>query len=326
MGNRQHLAKEREFLRSHSIDDTHFKRYNVKPLDHWDQASIDRINNLEHGDNTVHSHSNTFQPVSFDAEFAKFTDECEAWKNDSSVLFWKKYDVDFKVVRRQKSGLCFMHAPVVLQHYLVSIHNCSKNKHKHNESNMIDMASYIKQFWRGDRLFKYIAMDSGGSATKFLDEINVGTEGFSVDSQLFPLPLNPRFLDFCRKLLSFLEHKPVLVSSFTVYDSFYSSTGGVSFIDLPHESENEVGGHAMVLIGGRIVKTDDGKEQFVFLLQNWWTDRYFIEVSADYLAAVKVILTFVESEITRIPTDFPRVQEVAFVETSADSSDRVGEM
>jgi hypothetical protein len=39
------------------------------------------------------------------------------------ILFWQMYDniQNLKVIRRQTSGLCFMHAPAVLQHYLCSI-------------------------------------------------------------------------------------------------------------------------------------------------------------------------------------------------------------
>lgn len=50
--------------------------------------------------------------------------------------------------------------------------------------------------------------------------------------------------------------------------------------------------HSMVLIGGRI----DDNDRTWLLLQNWWDDMQFIEVSVDYFKACKGELSFVEFE------------------------------
>eukprot|EP01038_Epipyxis_sp_PR26KG_P012560 gene12560-16845_t len=65
--------------------------------------------------------------------------------------------------------------------------------------------------------------------------------------------------------------------------------------------------------------------QYVFLLQNWWNNRYFIEVSAKYMADAGTMISFVDVDITEIPTDYPLVY-TSFAETSVDVSERMDEI
>jgi hypothetical protein len=82
--------------------------------------------------------------------------------------------------------------------------------------------------------------------------------------------------------------------------------------------------HAMVLVGHR---RSDGKD--VYLLQNWWEDKQFVEVSAEYLEACRATVTFVETPQTAIPEEFPATfAEFAETEVYLDKPDAypLGEM
>ena len=73
----------------------------------------------------------------------------------------------------------------------------------------------------------------------------------------------------------------------------------------------------MLLIGTR--KTDD--DEYFFLLQNWWEGRFFVEVSADYLYSSEATISFVEEDITEIPTAFACTNS-PYSETATDVSER----
>jgi hypothetical protein len=60
--------------------------------------------------------------------FTKFIRNHPEWNSENSFVVFRDHpNLSSKkhsyVERFQKSGLCFMHAPVVLQHYLVSMHS-----------------------------------------------------------------------------------------------------------------------------------------------------------------------------------------------------------
>lgn len=65
-------------------------------------------------------------------------------------------------------------------------------------------------------------------------------------------------------------------------------TGGTSFRDCngikSSVDEDILSRHAMLLIGYRYATPGNASTEVVFLLQNWWECRYFIEVSASYLS------------------------------------------
>lgn len=77
----------------------------------------------------------------------------------SFVLFRDHEDLKGKahalVERIQNSGLCYMHACVVVQHYLVAMNSESKIP-------MLDMAEYLKKYMPVDSLFEHIWKDRGG--------------------------------------------------------------------------------------------------------------------------------------------------------------------
>ena len=58
----------------------------------------------------------------------------------------------------------------------------------------------------------------------------------------------------------------------------------------------------MVLIGCR---TDEASGRKLYLLQNWWKNKQFVEVDAEYLKQCGVTMYFVETPQTCIPDIFP---------------------
>lgn len=252
--------------------------------------------------------------VTFDGEFLKFAEEYPDWKDPACVLFFSSYsDIDnLKVMRRQHSGLCCMHAPVVLQHYHVSI-----SKGRSACLATIDIASYIGKFMTSDDLWNYRMFGLFRNSVVLMTEINYHVENFNLIqyhiSKDFPLE------SICEMIMDRLKSLPALVSNFAVDYAF--ATAGTSFLSDTIYRTIE-GYHSMVMIGGR--KCPEHK--FVFLLQNWWDKRYFIEVSAKYVASGASIC-FVDPacEIRNIPDEYPVILD-HYAETDADVGETWNEM
>lgn len=58
---------------------------------------------------------------------------------------------------------------------------------------------------------------------------------------------------------------------------------------MPDGEESNVT-HSMLLIGGY---TETDTDTVHFLLQNWWEEKYFIQVTAEYLASTECQIAFV---------------------------------
>jgi hypothetical protein len=321
--------EEKDFFRRQSISE---KMYNERT---WTEEQHERLARLLNGD-MAHESSNidTEQDdgaicvsTTFEEAFAKFLESCPTWSAEGVVLFFNRYShvPNLKVLRRQRTGLCYMHAPVVLQHYLVSIYNSRHNFE--NNLKMIDVALFIAKHWKGQPLLRYLlgGEDSkGGGSIEFLKQINYHIEDFSYEPFIIldPIHFRSKVDEKCEYLMTRLIEVPMLVSNFEVDENF--ARGGISFLDqriLASKTEKPNGRHAMLLIGIR----RDQKYGWVFLLQNWWKTRFFIEVSAKYMSLSGAFIVEIYSEIPDIPKDFPVVY-ASYVETSADMSERMDEI
>jgi hypothetical protein len=314
-------ARENMFLRSRSVDESECDVQN------WTVPQRERLKRIMDGDNayslpdallityTDEVLGEVTDIIDFDGEFDKFHKKVghNAWQADASIIFFRRYPsiVGLKVLRRQLSGLCFMHAPVVLQHYLVAIETGATNVE------MIDVASYIGQFRKGSALLFHIKENFGGNAEQFMREINYHVN-LETDRVSIPDVSASYFSSICEDLMSYLTLKPALVSNFRVDDLFLTSED-CSFSTT--SDSRYIGNHAMVLIGMR--RCPDKK--FMFLLQNWWEKKFFIEVSASYMKNSDARITMFKSPIPRIPTNFPCVRAI-YAETSVDQCDHVDEM
>jgi hypothetical protein len=256
--------------------------------------------------------------TTFATEFASFCERHPSWKDEMCVLFWNSYPSieNLMVIRRQLSaGLCFMHAPVVLQHYLVSIKSETSSS---SDRKMINIASYIAQFRSGDALLRIVRDDKGVDSEAFLEEIYRSDPLFETSSSLINVR-SKYWRETAEDISEQLKVRPALVSNFKVDQSFYD--GGTSFLDPGAFNQQLVKGrHAMLLIGSRV----EG-DQMIFLLQNWWAGRYLIEVSASYLSRCGAVIVDVESSLTSVPDVFPTVG-VLYAETAIDCGETFHEM
>jgi hypothetical protein len=241
-----------------------------------------------------------------DSVFDDFVTKHKEWKaEDSFVVFRDHQNLKGKshalVERFQKSGLCYMHACVVVQHYLVAMNN-------DKEVPMLNMAEYLKKFMSGDRLYQHIWNNRGGDSLDFLENILKEKPGVDSIASRQTDTLRNDDLDILLK-----AYGPGLVSGFCVAKNF---TGD----DWKHLGKYKVekfeGRHAMVLVGYRIV---DGKKRY--LLQNWWKSKPYVEVDVDYLLSSKATIHFIKEkqlEMGDYPTNLEALVEC---ESGIDASE-----
>lgn len=228
--------------------------------------------------------------------FDAFVVQHPEWNvSNSFVVFRDHPDLKGKshalVERFQKSGLCYMHACVVVQHYLVAMNNDT-------EVPMLNMAEYLKKYMPGDSLYEHIWNNKGGDSFDFLE--NILKEKPKAGNIYHCSNLND--LDNMDELLR--QFGPGLVSGFHVAENFASP-------EWQHVGEYNVekfeGRHAMVLVGYRIV---DGKKRY--LLQNWWKTKPYVEVDVDYLLSSDAIIHFIKEkqiEMGDYPTNLEALVE-----------------
>lgn len=241
-----------------------------------------------------------------DSVFDDFVTKHKEWKADDSFVVFRDHE-NLKgkshalVERFQKSGLCYMHACVVVQHYLVAMNN-------DKEVPMLNMAEYLKKYMPGDRLYDHIWNNKGGDSWDFLKHILKEKPGIDDIVSRLSDSLRNDDLDILLK-----AYGPGLVAGFAVAKNF---TGD----DWQHlgkyEVEKHEGRHAMVLVGYRIV---DGKKRY--LLQNWWKSKPYVEVDVDYLRSSEATVHFItkkQSEMGAYPTNLEALVEC---ESGIDASE-----
>lgn len=206
------------------------------------------------------------------------------WEDPSNSFVCHRDDPDLKgtlVQRKQLSGLCYIHGPDVVQHYLVS-------KVLKEPAGMIDISKLIRHTFDSKDLGKYIFQDVGGSSQKMLEHILTPDSIVAAEAT--------RYVDKAR----LLEVGPLLVSGFKVYNDFFEGDAS----SLSGKPKGDFRGlHAMVLIG---VRVDDVSGVKKFLLQNWWPKKQFVEMDEIYLKCCGATLYYVETPQTHIPAAFPR--------------------
>ena len=222
----------------------------------------------------------------FDEEaslFDAFVAEHPEWGPENSFVVFRDHELlkdkqHAYVERVQLSGLCYMHAPVIVQHYLVAMHS-------HDAVPMLDMAVYLKMHMSAEALERHIWLNKGGDSKVFLEKILIQDPVPVFDSVSAKHDLES----------SLCQYGPCLVSGFKVETDFNSST----WQHIGKKKIVSTGLHAMVLVGFR--KQGNGIR---YLLQNWWKKKPFIEVDADYLESCGAIAHFVKTAQDRMG-EFP---------------------
>ncbi|KAI9330850.1 hypothetical protein BDR26DRAFT_922364 [Obelidium mucronatum] len=194
------------------------------------------------------------------------------------------------VERFQKSGHCYMHAPVVLQHYLVAMSTCDKTP-------ILDIAEFLKKNMSGSALYHHIWEGKGGDSLDFLKRI-LATKPDPADI----LHESNLILANLTELLKL--YGPGLISGFGVTASFNSNewrhVGKYKGMDF-------IGRHAMVLIGSR-----QEKDKTYYLMQNWWKKKAYVEVDAEYLLRSEATIHFIKEKQLKMgefPTSFEQLVE-----------------
>ena len=299
-----------------------------------DATGLNKLKHLMGGD-IIRNEKNYF------LEFSEnFTERCPEWKHenlhDESTLgakrirdsggvvnlFWSKYTFKEKeemlIIRKQQnSGPCYLHGPVVLEHYLVSIASGCKI------TSSIDVGKCNNFLLRGDKLANFLVNDEGGdSEDTLLNICNLS----HCDKKNFSIPdvidLPDVYIGICNRVLNYVADQPALVSQFKVHKDFQSSNL-VSFTGSP-DSGNEVIRHAMhcmVLVGAR----KSLKGEYFFLLQNWWDGKYFVEVTGEYMHNCGAMITFITEPVTRRDELMSIQCEALYAETCADARETIYE-
>ena len=246
--------------------------------------------------------------TTFRDEFEKFLKQATVpWKTATYFnpidrltyrsLFFEDEDIEkYMVIRRQRSGLCCLHASVVFQHYL----NCYRNGTANHTT--FDISSYIRGQLPVETKLKFLRTGAvGTNAYAFFKTITGVKEGSFVNFAPENVNDSRARLDFYKTYVlmffSNTDHRgPALISDFAQGETFSNKDEGkvtyegieTKFLSKDNGEKNK---HAMVVIGMYV--KEDGI--LWFLVQNWWKGSYFQEISAEYFMSCGGILRFLKN-------------------------------
>ncbi len=302
-------AEAEKFLTAHGVD-----LQRTGHPHYWTDDQRARLQRIQSGDQPIVVRPRDEGSNKFAIELERFLQR----RGRTAVhycFFWDSFagnPTRLQVLRCQTSGLCYMHAPVVLQHYLVTL----SNPDDEDPIGMIDVAQYIRNRWKGKKLEDYLLRNMGGNSMEFLREITNNPD-LNLDTFL----LNQRYhRDICQTICDQLQHQPALVSQFGVDAEFLNSQE--VFFHKPLDHGQFKGHHAMVMIGWRY---DAVAQEYCFVLQNWWNSRYFVEVTSSYLQSTGALVSFVGEPLRAIPNEFP-ISHLLYAETAMDSCEGLSEL
>ncbi len=177
------------------------------------------------------------------------------------------------------SGLCSIQGVAMLRHYLKVIYTplC--------QNTMLNATIYIRNKLSTDNLRRYFGGSRGlCSRTMLNDFLDEGSEVLEIPTE-------------CISRETFEKYGPGLLCMFEIYDDFYKE-GVLSYVGCP--MGRFIGYHCMVVLGVRM----EGQSR-MFLLQNWWRDKQFVEVSDEYLESMDCSICFVATPQTFVRDCLP---------------------
>jgi hypothetical protein len=219
--------------------------------------------------------------IPFEMSFVKFLHQNPAWNDEKETfVFFRdhpcvttKYGI--LIQRKQLSGNCFIHAPIVAHYYAMCM--------RYPEAKPVDIRAYILRHLDSDHLGKMITRCGGGSSRHIFKNL-IGEK-----ATLLITGFNAHQNDILENLKLYGVG---LVTGFQIERKFQKSE---SYSHSGRFSTDVIGSHAMVLVGFRIDET--GKE-FV-LLQNWWNNLQFVECDSEYFAASGATIYFCTGDISQ---------------------------
>ena len=223
------------------------------------------------------------------------------WDDPTSSYVFHRDDPDILpenrgqvlIQRVTEKAPSYMHAPVVLQHYLISKHSKSKV-----DPVILDMAKYIREIFTTKQLTRHFLYDEGMPSRSFMRSL----------LQRYSVATIVNFQDITADFLK--QHGPALLSGFPLCDGFGSDDGRLVYdlgdcdasadhplhpIPAPAHCAAGAGGgpgsdahqdpctvnHAMLIVG---VRGEGAARRF--LVQNWWRRLQFLELSLGYLESL----------------------------------------
>jgi hypothetical protein len=172
---------------------------------------------------------------------------------------------------------------------------------------MIDISKLIRDTFSARGLEKHIFDDEGGNSLDMLTSILEEDSVIASANRPYPEQLK--------------NYGPGLVSLFCVRDEFVDRS-----VHKHHgKPKGKIHGrHGMVMIGSA---TDPTTGKSVYLLQNFWKQKQFIEVDEDYLEYSGAKIHFVKTAQTKIPDTFAVDMEVyaeneQYVDDKGESSSK----
>lgn len=231
--------------------------------------------------------------------FTDFCNKCPDWADPAKSFVTFRDDVRLRETglreRVQLSGLCYMHAPTVLQSYLVS-------KTTGKDNGMLDLAKFIRRFFGPKELEHHIFNDGGGSSEHFLTSVlqtKSGIKGYAASAMTDTDLGEARQIHQKLVVNNLRVHGPALIARFNVYRTFMDN-GTIVHLGCDLDPTSVIGMHALLLVGHRYMS--DGSDRY--LVQNWWYKKPFFEADALYLSKCSASITFVTSPQDRIPEEF----------------------
>jgi hypothetical protein len=235
-----------------------------------------------------------------------------AYAEDESVITIFKPSqnggIAIQMVHRSQPAInCYLQAPAVMQCYLVQ-------KGTTKWRGVMNLAQFVRRRLSSKHLSQYVIEDSGGDSKCILSNILQATPVLVAIT--FSMPASWKYL---------VEHGPALVSYFRLEQRFLGFQqadaqnpelpyfqGRVNveyFLDNGTLTEDKRFGkvkrHAMVLVGMRHVDNE-----WRLLLQNWWENMQFVEVSAEYFISSGARLSWAMEKQTKIPDTVPILRSV----------------
>ena len=257
-----------------------------------DSKLVTRLERVMNGDRLIEVDRESF----FDDCFRKFTDRVPEWKDiKSCTIFWNSYDIDWRkkvlIIREQSTGLCFLSAVFVFEHYLTAIFSQGVI------TTTYDVGKYEAKELRGEVLEDFLLH---GRWSTTLGVLKCVCALGDVDFETILLPSKSvlrakQYEDDCELISQLVVSRPGIISQMKATHLSGSSVDQIQFNDAP-DNQLDSPRHAMLLIGA--CKKADG--EYYFLVQNWWPSRPFLELSGQYLAQCDAKITFLKPSVTRL--------------------------
>ena len=221
--------------------------------------------------------------------------------------------------REQKAGSCFLHAAVVM----AAMKEFMGLTGKGGSLRMVDMCKYVRHCFDSDELTRFLVLDLGGVSLDHMRNLTSGAEQvtrtggdlFEPDETQQATALDSK--PTCWIASQLAKNGPALVGQFVLETRMVhaKTTDREPLFLNGTNARDSKDRHAMVLVGARFVDNE-----WRFLLQNWWPNMPFVEVSAEYLESSKALVTFIPKEHVEIPESFERC-EAAYAEANLEGSD-----